>query len=53
VAGAVDEEHFGAAAQLAREGADLVEQVAAGAMDEDQRRQVCISGRSTWTAFMR
>ncbi len=41
VAGAVDEQHLGAALQQGTEGRHLVQHVAAGAVDEDDGRQIC------------
>ncbi|EGE55990.1 hypothetical protein RHECNPAF_770024 [Rhizobium etli CNPAF512] len=40
VTGAIDEEHFGPALECGAEGDELVEQIAAGAVNEDESRQI-------------
>lgn len=43
--GAIDEQHFRPAFECGAEGHDLVEQIAAGAVNEDQSRQIRIFWR--------
>ncbi len=40
VTGTIDEEHFGPALECGAEGDELVEQIAAGAVNEDERGQI-------------
>ena len=52
MAGPVEEQHLGAAFEQRPRRHHLVVQIGAGAMDEDERRQLGPAGAGTWTKWM-